>query len=683
MKKLVSRNPIQRFKQGKVIKAQSGFKTAKRHDYARGAVKYEKDKKTGRWLANYVSGPDTKQYYVAEGSTGYDRDGNHNIFQNGEWVRIKGQSNQGIIGKNGITKTESFDQRAAANGFKTRDEVKQLQEKLASIGLYDGNIDGLWGVKTQGAFDQFNNANYKAPKANTKSQIEKKTEKPKAKAISMENGKIKVNPKELKQRTADFITSPAVTVPTALWGPAYLSALAKGQLLHDVSHNVSNFVHSNIVKPVWNMVDPRNVAKRIINIKSSLPEAISEEGEGYSIDPSKINYSYKKGGEITKAQKGWEVPLLDKKTTNMLNEYFNTHSNDELIKPEYRRPAEWDIPLADERTTNLLNRYFETHSNDELIKPRDIREIANVNPTYEVSTQIINRNPTKYNRSQIRDIIRMAGINPYQFTGAQRKNLRKYLNGEEYDESLLNSMFEGYSPIKAQNGWKLNGPYANQTEVNALNNKFAKPGSYHFDVVPESQRMDNAYIAPGSYNLQGVTFNRRNIRDNRNMYKTVDDYWNYLNSPEGMKSNDFQLWSNIMRTQDGALNREVFDDVMSKYGISGNLGRRDSGRLANVLNTLNEIGTNGSEARKAFINSYNKAFDEGSTPIVKNSGHDLDAKVSLTETTQPSSTTRRFIIPDYAGQFRNWVQSQPLFSEYAKQGGKLISRNPVKQFKQK
>ena len=535
MKELVSRNPIQRFKQGKVIKAQSGFKTAKRHDYARGAVEYKKDK-NGRWLANYVNGPDTKQYYVAEGSTGYDRFGNHNIFQNGEWVRIKGQSNQGIVGENGITtKTEGFDQRATANGFKNRDEVKQLQEKLASIGLYDGNIDGLWGVKTQAAFDQLNNANYKAPKTNTKSQTEKKTEKPKAKAISMENGKIKVNPKELKQRAADFVTSPAVTVPTALWGPAYLSALAKGQIAHDVSHNVSNFVHNNIVKPVWNMVDPRNVAKRIINIKSSLPEAISEEGEGYSIDPSKINYSYRQGGQIT----------------------------------------------------------------------------------------------------------------------------------------------------KANNGFKLNGPYASQTEVNALNNKFAKPGSYHFDVVPEDQRMDSAYIAPGSYNLQGVTFNRRNIRDNRNMYKTVDDYWNYLNSPEGMKSNDFQLWSNIMRTQDGALNREVFDDVMSKYGISGNLGRRDSGRLANVLNTLNEIGTNGSEARKAFINSYNKAFDEGSTPIVKNSGHDLDAKVSLTETTQPVPTTRRFAIPDYVGQFRSWAQSQPLLFRYAKQGGRLISRNPVKQFKQK
>ena len=48
-----------------------------------------------------------------------------------------------------------------------------------------------------------------------------------------------------------------------------------------------------------------------------------------------------------------------------------------------------------------------------------------------------------------------------------------------------------------------------------------------------------------------------------------------------------------------------------------------------------------------------------------------------------ASTIRRFTIPDYVGQFRSWVQSQPLFSGYAKQGGKLISRNPVKQFKQK
>lgn len=43
---------------------------------------------------------------------------------------------------------------------------------------------------------------------------------------------------------------------------------------------------------------------------------------------------------------------------------------------------------------------------------------------------------------------------------------------------------------------------------------------------------------------------------------------------------------------------------MNTFGIRGNLGRRDSGRLANVLNTLSGIGTNGSAIQKSFINSY-------------------------------------------------------------------------------
>jgi len=48
---------------------------------------------------------------------------------------------------------------------------------------------------------------------------------------------------------------------------------------------------------------------------------------------------------------------------------------------------------------------------------------------------------------------------------------------------------------------------------------------------------------------------------------------------------------------------------MAKYGISGNLGRRDSGRLANLLNDLNLIGTEGSDARNSFIDSYNNHFN--------------------------------------------------------------------------
>jgi hypothetical protein len=83
------------------------------------------------------------------------------------------------------------------------------------------------------------------------------------------------------------------------------------------------------------MINPRNVARRIINIKNSLPEVISEEGEDYSIDPSKINYSYKKGGQITKAQKGTkfnEYQKADQKTVDALNKYFESTPNENLIK---------------------------------------------------------------------------------------------------------------------------------------------------------------------------------------------------------------------------------------------------------------------------------------------------------------------------------------------------------------
>ena len=42
-----------------------------------------------------------------------------------------------------------------------------------------------------------------------------------------------------------------------------------------------------------------------------------------------------------------------------------------------------------------------------------------------------------FNRSGTRDFMRNAGLNPYDYTGAQRKALRKYLNGESNDTSLL------------------------------------------------------------------------------------------------------------------------------------------------------------------------------------------------------------------------------------------------------
>lgn len=92
MQELISKNPIQRYKQGKqIVKAAGGTATptvvgtARRHDYKKGEVEYSVDK-SGKPIARYKSGPDTRWYYIAEGSTGYDRYGNQNTFIGGKWL---------------------------------------------------------------------------------------------------------------------------------------------------------------------------------------------------------------------------------------------------------------------------------------------------------------------------------------------------------------------------------------------------------------------------------------------------------------------------------------------------------------------------------------------------------------------------------------------------------------------
>lgn len=71
---------------GKVIsisKPQT-FNTARPHKYDKN-VEYRQY--NGTWQARYTKGKDTNWYNVAEGSTGYDRFGNHNRFVNGKWVK--------------------------------------------------------------------------------------------------------------------------------------------------------------------------------------------------------------------------------------------------------------------------------------------------------------------------------------------------------------------------------------------------------------------------------------------------------------------------------------------------------------------------------------------------------------------------------------------------------------------
>lgn len=58
-----------------------------------------------------------------------------------------------------------------------------------------------------------------------------------------------------------------------------------------------------------------------------------------------------------------------------------------------------------------------------------------------------------FNRSQTRQLMRNAGYNPYDFTGAQRKALRLYLNGQSNDISQLEGI--DLNKFKFKNGGRL------------------------------------------------------------------------------------------------------------------------------------------------------------------------------------------------------------------------------------
>lgn len=50
--------------------------------------------------------------------------------------------------------------------------------------------------------------------------------------------------------------------------------------------------------------------------------------------------------------------------------------------------------------------------------------------------------PQTYNRTQVREFLKNKGVNPYNFSGNQRKALRMVLNGQGTDEdkALIQSM---------------------------------------------------------------------------------------------------------------------------------------------------------------------------------------------------------------------------------------------------
>lgn len=113
---------------------------------------------------------------------------------------------------------------------------------------------------------------------------------------------------------------------------------------------------------------------------------------------------------------------------------------------------------------------------------------------------------------------------------------------------------------------------------------------------------------PGTFNTD-MTFNKDNIRANRGVnYSDVDQLWDYIGSHG--ESTEARLFNNVLGGLEGDAKKNAFMQMMDKYKVSGNLGRRDSGRLATMFNDLNLIGTKGTAARQSYVNSFNSSFNK-------------------------------------------------------------------------
>ena len=234
MNKLVSKNPVQRFKQGNKIRKMKNAsggglnmgvldwfdlnkrweslqgekqyvkpifrdpeidpnRVAKRRDYKKGEVTYHLDKNTNTWYAkwNDPTKPNQGYYKVAEGSTGYNRNGDHNVLKNGKWVKIDEtpvketvkEKTPGVVSTTPYTRnTEYNDQYGLAGdiqrdwrgtkgviadndlkllqemGFQIQDQknaAREAQQFIRDNGLgqYNVALDNAWGSYSSNALN--------------------------------------------------------------------------------------------------------------------------------------------------------------------------------------------------------------------------------------------------------------------------------------------------------------------------------------------------------------------------------------------------------------------------------------------------------------------------------------------------------------------------------------------------
>lgn len=206
------------------------------------------------------------------------------------------------------------------------------------------------------------------------------------------------------------------------------------------------------------------------------------------------------------------------------------------------------------------------------------------------------------------------------FRQARNQGLEQFeWGGSKYNTKMrIGTNADGTPKVETDEQWraalKKNAPATDQSAMTFTPGRLFENGQ--FTAIGDPQTTINGALQsfkpvvdasnpfePGNFHTS-MTINRDNIRANRGTnYSNVDQLWDYV-SNHG-ESDEAQLFNNVLGGLEGDNKKNAFMQMMEKYKISGNLGRRDSGRLANMFNDLSAIGTEGSQARQNYVDAFN------------------------------------------------------------------------------
>lgn len=362
MQNLVSKNPVQRFKQGrKIVKAQNG----QQFIYYKG--------RDGKDYEAWRGGNDW--YYRQKGTTGMTR-------MPYDYITTTGQKFYNSTSKG-----------AVANTYDVVNNMSNKQQDVPVTGKMVSNKSPLWDInyKIDNYINGFNSA---------------------------QQGKIigskLVVPRSMKAGYNDYKNSQAISKQT-------------------------------ITKPVnnrWvNGIQKRDEITDVRATQQMLKDAGFDIGK-YGVDGK------------------W-----GKDTENAYQQYLALKNI-----PIYERIPEQTVDISS--PSKILN---STIINQESLTPEQQTEQNIVNNNLQTTSnpfipeqKVFARNGS-YNRSQIRDYMKQMGLNPYDFTGSERKALRLWLNGQSNDNSLLTGRLRDL--FVTPYGYKQGGQLVSRNPITRFKNK--------------------------------------------------------------------------------------------------------------------------------------------------------------------------------------------------------------------